>query len=186
MPEVEAASHTESVPGVPMPLQKLPTDVMQVSEQMILLTWLVFGIAALCLHKLLWKPLLGAVENREKSISDALDGAEQARKDLAATKSRMLQVIDRATDEARVTAEQATREAGAVVARADQEAKACAQRRMDEAEREIEVEKRKAVEAVRLDVAKNLGELVERLLLKNLTDEQRRAYQSDILSEVKL
>ena len=58
--------------------------------------------------------------------------------------------------------------------------------RMADAEREIEFEQRKAVEAVRLDAAQNIGELVERLLLKNLTEEQKQAYQADILSEVKL
>ena len=72
------------------------------------------------------------------------------------------------------------------LARADQEAKALAQRRMADAEREIEFEQRKAVEAVRLDAARNIGDLMERLLLKNLTEEQKQAYQADILSEVKL
>jgi F-type H+-transporting ATPase subunit b len=186
MNEVENAAHHEAVPGVPEPIQKLPTDVMQVSEQMILLTWLVFGIAAVCLHKLLWKPILGAVEKREQSISEALDGAEQARKDMTETQGRMRQVVDRATSEARVTAEQASREATATKARADQEAKALAQRRLAEAEREIGVEARKAAEAVRLDAAKHVGDVIERLLLKNLTAEQKQAYQADILREVKL
>ena len=186
MNEAENAAHHETVPGVPDPIQRLPTDVMQVSEQMIVLTWIAFGIAAVCLHKLLWKPILHAVEKREQSIAEALDGADQARKDLAETQSRMRGVVERATNEARLTAEQASREAAATKARADQEAKAIAQRRLADAEREIEGEARKAAESVRLDVAKNIADVIERLLRKNLTDEQRRAYQADILQEVKL
>jgi F-type H+-transporting ATPase subunit b len=169
-----------------MPIQKLPTDVMQVSEQMILLTWIVFGIAAVCLHKLLWKPILRTVETREKSISDALDGAEEARKQLRESESRGRQVVTQAIEEARTLADQANREKSALLARADQEARALAKRRVADAEREIEVEQRKATEAVRLDAAKNVGELVERLLRGNITDEQKRAYQTDILGEVKL
>jgi F-type H+-transporting ATPase subunit b len=186
MNEAEHTGHTQSVPGIPEPIQKLPSDVMQVSEQMVLLTWLAFGIAAFCLHKLLWKPILRAVEARESSISDALQGAEQARQEIADTAARGKQLIEQASDQARAATDQAARESSALLARADQEAKALAQRRMADAEREIEFEQRKAVEAVRLDAAQNIGELVERLLLKNLTEEQKRAYQADILSEVKL
>lgn len=186
MSEAETTAHTESVPGVPAPIQQLPTDVMQVSEQMILLTWLAFGIAAFCLHKLLWKPILRALEHREQSISDALDGAEQARKQMAESESRGRQLVSQADEEARALSGQALREKNALLARADQEAKALAQRRLADAEREIEIERGKAVEAVRLEAAKNIGDVVERLLLKNLTDEQKRAYQADILGEVKL
>lgn len=176
----------EMVPGIPAPIQRLPSDVMQVSEQLILLVWLAFGIALAVLHKLLWKPILQAVEKREDAISDALDGAEKARQELAETQTRSRQIVDRATGEARAVTDQAAQEASAALARADREAKALARRRFDEAEREIEVEARKATEQVRLDAAKNLGDMIERLLTKNLTDEQRRAYQADILNEVKL
>ena len=177
MSEVEATSHTESIPG---------TDVLQVSEPMILLTWLAFGIAAVCLHKLLWKPILRAVETREKSIGEALDGAEQARKRMAETETRGRQLVSQANEAAKAVSEQATREKNALLARADQEAKALAQRRLADAEREIEIEQRKATEAVRLEVAKNVGDLMERLVRGSITEEQKRAYQADILGEVKL
>lgn len=186
MSEVEKGGHTATVPGVPESIQRLPSDVMQVSEQMILLTWLAFGIAAFCLHKLLWKPILRAVESREKSIGDALDGAVQARKEVAESEMRGRQVIEQASEEARVTAEQAAREAAAALARAERDAKAVAQRRFAEAEREIEMAQRQASETVRRDAASYLGETVERLLRGHMTDEQKRAYQSEILNEVKL
>jgi F-type H+-transporting ATPase subunit b len=186
MKEVEPGEHVELVPGVPAPIQKLPTDVMQVSEQMVLLTWLAFGIAAFCLHKLLWKPILRAVESREQTVRDALDGAERARQELAETAVRRQHLLDQAAAEAQALADQAAREKSTLLARADQEAKALAQRRLDDAEREIGVARDKAAEAVRLDAAKSIGDLVERLLLKNLTEEQKRAYQADVLSEVKL
>jgi F-type H+-transporting ATPase subunit b len=186
MPDVEATAHTESVPGVPAPLQKLSADVMQVSDTMILLTWLVFGAAAFCLHKLLWKPILGAVASREKSIADALDGADRARKELAESETRGRELLDRASEESRAVAERAAREAEAAVARADQEAKRAARRRVEEAEQAIAAEQRKATEAVRLDAARQLGETIERLLRQNLTDEQKRAYQAVMLNEVKV
>ncbi|MEI7900389.1 MAG: ATP synthase F0 subunit B [bacterium] len=186
MPEVEHVVSVESVPGIPASIQKLPTDVMQVSEQMILLTWLAFGIAAFCLHKLLWKPILRAVESREKSIGDALDGAAQARKEVAESEARGRQVVEQASEAARALADQAAREAAASVARADQEAKEVTQRRFADAEREIEAAQRQASEEVRREAASYLGETLERLLRGHMTDEQKRAYQADILNEVRL
>ncbi len=186
MPEVEATAHTESVPGVPEAIQRLPTDVMQVSETMILLTWVVFAIAAICLHKLLWKPILRAVAGREQSISDALDGAARARKELADSEVRSRQMAEQASEAARLTAEQAARDAAAAVMRADQDAKAVAQRRYADAEREIEAAQRLASESVRREAATYLGETIERLLRGHLTDEQKHAYQADILNEVKI
>ena len=186
MSEVEHAGAVEAVPGIPEPIQKLPSDVMQVSDKMILLTWLAFGIAAFCLHKLLWKPILHAVEGREKSISEALDGAKQARQEVAESENRKREVIAQAEEEARLATDRASREAAAVIARADRDAKAVAQRRLEEAEQTIEAEQRKAFEAVRRDSAEKLGETLEKFLRQELTDEQKRAYQADILGEVKL
>ncbi len=187
MPEVEATAHSVAVvPGVPEVIQRLPSNVMQVSETMILLTWVVFGIAAICLHKMLWKPILRAVDGRERSISDALDGAERARKELVESEARGRQVVAKASEEARITAEQAARDAAAAVARADRAAKEVASRRYADAEREIEAAQRQASETVRRDSAAYLGETLERLLRGHMTDDQKRAYQAEILSEVKL
>lgn len=186
MSEVEHAGAVESVPGIPEPIQKLPSDVMQVSDKMILLTWLAFGIAAFCLHRLLWKPILHAVEGREKSISDALDGAAQARKELAETEDRKRLTVEQANEEARKMAEQASREAAAAVAKADREAKALARRRFDEATQAIDAEQRKAFEAVRHEAAAHLCDTLETLLRQTLTDEQKRAYQAKIVNEVQL
>ena len=73
MSDVEHTAATTAVPGVPEPLQQMPSDVMQISDKMILLTWLAFGLTAFLLHKLLWKPILRG-RGRERSISEALAG----------------------------------------------------------------------------------------------------------------
>jgi F-type H+-transporting ATPase subunit b len=176
----------EAVPGIPEPLQKLPSDVMQVSDKMILLTWLAFGIAAVSLHKLLWKPILRTVEGREKSISDALDGAARARRELAEAEAREQETVGRAAEKARAMADRASREAAEALARADREARDLAQRRMEDAARMIEAEQSKAFEAVRRASAEQLCDAIERFVRSELTDEQRRAYQQGILGEVKL
>jgi len=176
----------ESVPGIPDALQKMSSDVMNVSGQMIVLTWVAFLVAAICLHKLLWKPILKAVGDREKSVSDALDGAAQARQEMATSEVRKQQLLQQAENEARDVAEQASRKADAIVAKADGDAQAVAARRFQDAERAIAQEYRRSFEALRLDAANRLTGMLEQMLRQKLTEEQKVAYQADLLNEVKL
>ena len=184
MSDVEHTAVTTAVPGVPEPLQRMPSDVMQISDKMILLTWLAFGLTAFLLHKLLWKPILRAVEGRERSISEALEGAECARRELAEVETRRQESVARAATEARETTERAVREAADMLARAEDEAKAMAQRRIEEAEQAIAAEQRRAIEAVRSSAAEYLCDELEQFLRHELTEEQRRAYQQTVVGEV--
>ncbi|MGI6494985.1 MAG: F0F1 ATP synthase subunit B [Kiritimatiellia bacterium] len=184
MSDVEHTAATTTVPGVPEPLQRMPSDVMQFSDKMILLTWLAFGITAFLLHKVLWKPILRAVEGRERSIHEALDGAERARRELAEVETRSRESVARAAAEAQEVAERAAREAADTLAHAEDEAKAMAQRRIEEAQRAIDAEQRQAIEAVRSAAAEQLCDSLEQFLRQELTEEQRRAYQQTMVGEV--
>lgn len=176
----------ESVPGIPDALQKMEPDVMKVSGQMVVLTWVAFLVAAICLHKLLWKPILKAVGEREKSISDALEGAEQARNEIAVSAAQGKSLIRQADEEARLITEKAQKNASAIVSKADEEARLAASRRTKDAERQIDLEYRKAFEALRLETASRMTETLEQMMRTTLTDEQRRAYQEKLANEVNL
>jgi len=182
-PETHAV---ESVPGIPDAIQKLPSDVMQVSGQMVVLTWVAFLIAAICLHKLLWKPILKAVGEREKSVSDALEGAEQARNEIAISAAQGKSLVRQAEEQSRTIAEHAQRNAAAIVGKADDDARQAAARRVQEAERQIEMEYLKSFEALRLDAANRTAETLEQMMRLTLTEGQKQAYQEQLLSEVKL
>lgn len=182
----EQTQAVESVPGIPQALQQLPSNVMQLSDKMILLTWLAFAIAAVSLHKLLWKPLLGALDSREKSISTALEGAEQARQEIAASEGRGAEIVAAANEKARLTAERAARDATAAMARADSEIAMMTQRRIEAAEESIRAEQRKAFEMVRREAAQQMIDSIETFVRSELTDEQKRAYQESMLQEVRL
>ncbi|HRT30694.1 MAG TPA: ATP synthase F0 subunit B [Kiritimatiellia bacterium] len=184
MSDVEHTAATTAVPGIPEPLQQMPSNVMQISDKMILLTWLAFGITAFLLHKLLWKPILRAVEGRERSISEALEGAERARRELAEVETRRRESVARASAEAREVTARAAREAADTLARAEDETRAMAQRRIEEAQRSIAAEQRRAIEAVRSSAAEQLCDTLEQFLRNELTEEQRRAYQQTVVGEV--
>ena len=183
----QAQAHTaEPVPGIPGALQNMPSGVMDMSGQMVVLTWVAFAIAAAALHRLLWKPILKAVGERERTVADALEGAAQARQEVAEVEARGQALVQQAEEDARAVAARAMRDAEAIHAKADAEARADAAARMEEARRVIEGEHRKAFETLRLDAADRLTDALERMLRQNLTEEQKQAYQADLMKEVKL
>jgi F-type H+-transporting ATPase subunit b len=53
--------------------------MLQLEPGMMIWTWVTFFVLFLILARLAWKPLLSAVENREKTISDSLKRAEDAK-----------------------------------------------------------------------------------------------------------
>ena len=44
-----------------------PTSAIDISGKMVLLTWTAFLIAAILLHRLAWKPILRALDKRERA-----------------------------------------------------------------------------------------------------------------------
>ena len=74
-----------------------------------LLFWmtLTFGIVLYILSKYAWKPIIKSIKEREDSISDALNAAENARKKMDALKSDN----ERLLNEARVERDKMLKEA---------------------------------------------------------------------------
>jgi F0F1-type ATP synthase membrane subunit b/b' len=126
------------------------------------------------------------IEGREKEVSDALAGADQARQALADAEKDRRAVIAHAEHDARQITDRATRDAAAIKSKADADSHQLMNRRIEEAQRAIQAEYQKAFETLRLDAASRLSNALERMLKQNLTDEQKKKYQDELLSEVKL
>ncbi len=53
--------------------------MLELNPGMVIWTWITFAVLLIVLRKIAWKPLLNVVEQREKTISDSLQKAEEAR-----------------------------------------------------------------------------------------------------------
>lgn len=153
--EVPPASHAGS-PGL--------TDV---STPMVLLTWITFLILVLLLSRLAWRPILNALDLREKSIRRALDEAEKARADAAATELRNRESLQAAADEARRMIEEALR------------LLADAHRDIEAAVAEARLALRRETSALALELAgkvleRNVDSAANRELVKSLAQELDR------------
>ena len=64
------------------------SGLIDVTGSMMVLTWVAFALLSLVLYKVAWKPILKALDMRERSIRKALEEAEKARTETAATEAR--------------------------------------------------------------------------------------------------
>jgi F-type H+-transporting ATPase subunit b len=155
------------------------------SVTMVTLTWLVFGLLALVLHKVAWKPILGALDAREKSIRDALDAAAHARAECSAVeeKSRALLSDARRKSEAVVSA--AYEKAARIGAAAEAEARERSRSMLDAAAAEIENAMRRAREALRAETADLSLMVAERLVREKMDTEANRVLAKRLAEELK-
>jgi F-type H+-transporting ATPase subunit b len=107
-----------------------------------------FTALCLILQRFAWKPVLSILEQRRKTIEDAMANAEQIKKELAEAEATRLSIIQKANEQANTIIAEAEKSA---VVRGHQQAK--------EASRQAEDIIKKAHEAAVLDRDRLLAEL---------------------------
>ena len=133
-----------------------------------------FIILLILLKKYAWKPILGAVSDREEGIKNALASAENARKEmenLQADNERILQ-------EARAERETLLKEAREIKAKmiedAKGEAKAEADKMIAQAQSAIEAERKSAIADLKNQVASLSVEIAEKVVKSELSDKDKQ------------
>lgn len=141
----------------------------------------------LLLKKFAWKPILDAVNEREEGIKNALESAENAKKemqDLQADNQRILQ-------EARVERDNMLKEAREmkekIVADAKNEAQAQGQKMIEQAKAAIESEKNAAMNELKLQVSTLSLSIAEKVLKDELSNKEAQTKLVEkMLGDVKL
>lgn len=139
------------------------------------------------LGKFAWKPILGALDERESGIVNALQAAEKARLEMA----RLTNENEQLLKEARVERDEILKEAKAlkdsIVAEAKEEAQASGKKILEQAKLEIEEQKNKALAEVKNQVSSLSLEIARKVLTKEFADQgTQQAFVSDLLKDVKL
>lgn len=150
-------------------------------------TFISFAILFFLLKKFAWKPIVGTVNDREKSIKEALASAEAAKlemQNLTADNERILQ-------EARAEREGMMKEAREIktkmIADAKDEAKESADKMITQAQAAIESEKKAAVAELKSQVASLSIEIAEKVMKSELSDSDKQLkLVEDMLGNAKL
>jgi len=149
-------------------------DLVTPGIGLIFWTALTFIFLLLILRKFAWKPILGAVSDREDGIRKALSSAEEARKEmenLQADNERILQ-------EARLEREAMLKEArdmkNKMITDAKDEAQVQASKMIEQAKTAIESEKKSAMAELKNHVAGLSIEIAEKVVREELSNKDKQ------------
>ena len=162
-------------------------DLVTPSIGLVFWTLVSFLVLLVLLKKLAWKPMLGAIHERERSIEDALNKAELAREEM----SRLSNENETLMKQARIERDEILKEAKELKDQILVEAKNQAQiegaKLIEKAKIEINNQKVAALDEVKNQVASLSIEIAEKVLRKKFDDQKtQNALVSDLLKDVKL
>lgn len=149
------------------------------------------AITFLCLlfilKKFAWKPILGAVSDREKSIKDALASAEEAKKEMQNLNASNEQLLKDARAERDALMKEAREIKDKMISDAKEEAKEVTSKLIENAQVSIEQEKQAALAELKKQVADLSIGIAETVIKKELTSKKEQLKLVEgILKEVTL
>tara|TARA_B100001123_G_C15006117_1_gene905560 strand:- start:200 stop:775 length:576 start_codon:yes stop_codon:yes gene_type:complete len=162
-----------------------PNPLVQLDPGLFIWTILTFLILFFVLSKFAWKPLLTLLESRENTIKSSLEDAENAKQELERLNTESEAIISEARSEAqsiRVEAKSAAEKIKAdIMTQAGEDAK----KLRDETEKQIQVEKDKAISEIREEVVGLTIAVAEKVIRKNLSKVDNQELIEDSLKNLK-
>jgi F-type H+-transporting ATPase subunit b len=137
-------------------------------------TVVLFGIFAFVLTKLGWKPLLAMIEEREKSIHDAIGSAEKANEEAQRLLAQHQELIREAGRQREEIMKRALADAETVKTDLIAQARAESDRMVQKAKEQIEREKKLAIQELRSSVADLAVEAAAKIVQSSLTPEAQK------------
>lgn len=149
-------------------------------ESLLFWSTIIFLILFFLLAKFAWKPILSAVKQREDSINNALEAAEEARKQMANLKADNERLLAEARAERDAMLKEAKELKDRIVAEAKDEAQKEGQKIIEQAKQAIESEKKVAVAQLKDKVASLSLEIAQKVMKNELADPKK---QTDLINE---
>jgi F-type H+-transporting ATPase subunit b len=130
--------------------------------------------------KFVWPPLIAAIEDRQKKISDGLTQAERAGKDLELAQAKSVEKLKEAKTQAAEIIEQANKRRAQIVDEAKMEAESERAKIVAQGEAEVEGERSRAREELRQQVSALAIAGAEKIIKRSIDKEAN----SDIIDQL--
>lgn len=146
-----------------------------------------FGLILFLLKKFAWKPILEMLDEREKTISDALNSAQKAKEEMTALRAGNEKLLQEARNERDVLLKEAREAKEMIINEAKKNAADVADKMLASARENISNEKMAAITELKNYVATLSIEIAEKVLKQELADpnKQKELVQS-LLKDTKL
>ncbi|MBF6609440.1 MAG: F0F1 ATP synthase subunit B [Flavobacterium sp.] len=154
-----------------------------------LIFWMLvtFVILLILLKKYAWKPILGAVSEREEGIRSALLSADMARKEMQNLQADNKRILQEARAERDLMLKEAREMREKMIAESKLDAQTEGARMIEQAKTAIESEKNAAMAQLKEQVSSLSVEIAERILRDELSNKERQMELVDrMLGDAKL
>jgi F-type H+-transporting ATPase subunit b len=158
--------------------------LLNISPGLIFWTVVTFICLYLILKKFAWKPILGALDEREKFIKDSLKKSELARIEAEKLLKENTDNLVKAEEEAQKIIAQARETAEKLLNQKTAESEAKVKKMMDDAQNEIKRKTDESFDALKNQVALIAVEAAEKILRENLDKEKQTKIVNDFINEL--
>lgn len=160
------------------------SGILELSPGLMFWTLVNFGVFFFLLTKFGWKPMIEALQKRENTINEMILRAERAnqeaqkileenRKKLAEARQQMMEIVRKGELQAQ-----------AILETAAAEAEKLKQKKVEEALRQIEQEKKLAIQKIREETADLVVFATEKILRQVLTPEMKKQISQAVVEEL--
>lgn len=147
-------------------------------------TLIIFLCVLFVLGKFAWRPILGALQQREQFIHQSLVEAKRDREEAEARLREYVAQLDRAREEATAIVEEGRRDAEVVRRQIHEEARAEADAMIHRARREIAIARDTAIKDLYDLTAEMATEVAGRVIRRQLSAEERRRLVDESIEEL--
>jgi F-type H+-transporting ATPase subunit b len=134
--------------------------------------------------KFIWPPVMAAIDTRQKEIADGLAAAERGQTSLVEAKHEADKIIASAREQARGIVDQANVRANSIIDEGRAEGAAQRQREISDGFAQIELERQRARDELRQQVASIAVAGAERILAREIDASAHRALLDQLAREL--
>jgi F-type H+-transporting ATPase subunit b len=155
--------------------------LVSVNPGMVLWTWVIFIVLFFLLKKIAWKPLLEAIEKREKTIAESLKKAQESKEEAEALLEKHRKMMEDAQIEAQKIMKEQKQLAEKMRLEMEEDAKKKIDAMFEKARAEIEQEKLSALQELRTEVANLSVQIAEKIIKESLDKTKHEKLIQDYL-----
>lgn len=162
----------------------MDNPLVQPDPGLFLWTILTFLVLLVLLAKFAWKPLLALLDRREEMIRQSLDDADKAKQELQRLQQESKEILSKARVEAQSILAKSRSQAEKLKGELRQEAKVQADSILRDAEKQIQVETKKAIAVIKTEVVDLSLLVASKLIKRNLSKEDNQSLIEESLKQV--
>lgn len=132
-----------------------------------------FAIVVYILRKYAWKPILGAIKDRENSIKRSLKNAEKIENEVAKLNETKERIILETNNEKLSIIEQANKSREEIIKEAKQKALEESKKIIEDAKKTIETERKMATAQIKKEIAILSIDMAEKIMVSELSDKEK-------------